>query len=132
MPGGQLTYASPRSPKLMALAVAVAWFGMYVHNVADLPGLTLASPENSLPGLVWVILFALWWFLPARRWPTSLLLAWGVLNLVGGFATVLPLPFLPFRPEQSLRHYAFHVLAALAQLPLLRVAWTEHGRRSSA
>jgi len=109
----------------MAGAVALAWLGMYVHNVADLPGLTLASPENSLPGLLWLGLFGLWSLLPARRWPTVLLLAWGALNLVGGFATVLPLSLLPFRPEQSLRHYALHVLYAIAQLPLLWFAWAE-------
>lgn len=66
-----------RSPYRMAGAVALAWLGMYVHNIADLP------------------------------------------NLAGGFATVLPLPVLPFKPEQSLRHYMFHLLYALTQLPLL-------------
>jgi hypothetical protein len=110
----------------MAGAVALGWLGMYVHNVADLPGLTLASPENSLPGLVWLVLFGFWWLLPHARWPTTILLAWGVLNLVGGFLTVLPLPILPFRPEQSWRHYAFHLLAALALLPFLRLVRAEH------
>jgi hypothetical protein len=111
---------------LVAGAVSLAWLGMYIHNVADLRGLTIVSPENSLPGLVWLVLFALWVWLPAQRWPTLGLLAWGALNLVGGLATVLPLPLLPFRPEQTLRHYAFHGLYALAQLPLLLVAWAQH------
>ena len=106
----------------MAGTVGLAWFGMYVHNIADLPNLTLSSFENVLPGLVWLLLFGLWWAVPNRSWPAKLLLAWGLLNLVGGFATVLPLPVLPFKPEQSLRHYSFHVLYALAQLPLLRIA----------
>jgi hypothetical protein len=86
----------------MAAAAVLAWLGMYVHNVADLPNLTLLSAENALPGLVWL-----------------LLLGWGLLNLVGAFATVLPLPVLPFKPEQSLHHYVFHVVYALTQLPLL-------------
>jgi hypothetical protein len=92
---------------------------MYIHNVADLPNLTWASAENVFPGLVWLILFGLWWAIPDRSWPTVLLLAWALLNLVGGFATVLPLPILPFAPEQSVRHYAFHLLYAVAQLPVL-------------
>jgi hypothetical protein len=99
-------------------AAALAWTGMYIHNVADLPHLTLASPENLIPGLIWLLLLGLWWTMPGRG-TTYLLMGWGLLNLVGGFATVLPLPIWPFRPEQSLRHYGFHVLYALTQLPLL-------------
>ena len=113
--------ARVRSPYRMAGAVALAWLGMYVHNVADLPNLTLSSSENVLPGLVWLLLFGLWWAMLSRSSPAILLLAWGILNLVGGFATVLPLPVLPFKPEQSLRHYMFHVLYALTQLPLLGI-----------
>jgi len=101
--------------------VALAWLGMYVHNVADLPNLTLSSSENLLPGLVWLLLLALWWAMPSRSWPPILMLVWGILNLVGGVATVLPLPVLSFKPEQSLRHYTFHLLYALAQLPLLGI-----------
>jgi len=71
---------------------------------------------------------ALRWSLPARRWPAILLLAWGALNLVGGVATVLPLPILAFHPSRSLRHYSFHALYAVAQLPLLWLAWMETGR----
>jgi len=114
---------SSRPIPLMGAAVVLAWLGVYIHNLADLPGLTLTSPENSLPGLIWLVLFLVWWRLPGRRWPTALLLGWGTVNLVGGFATVLPLAILPFRPEQSLRHYAFHVLYAATQLWLLWLAW---------
>ena len=107
----------------MGAAVVLAWLGMYIHNVADLPNLALTSPENSLPGLAWVVLFLVWWALPGRRLPTGLLFRWGALNLVGGFASVLPLAILPFRPEQSLRHYTFHVLYAATQLWLLSLTW---------
>jgi hypothetical protein len=64
-----------------------------------------------------------------RTAPLHLLSGWGLLNLVGGFATVLPLPIWPFKPEQSARHYAFHVLYALTQLPLLALVRRElsHG-----
>ncbi|MGH2362161.1 MAG: hypothetical protein ACRDGM_16665 [bacterium] len=107
----------------MGAAVGLAWLGMFIHNVADLPNLTPTSPGNILPGLVWLVLFLVWWTLPGRRWPTGLLFGWGMVNLVGGFASVLPLSILPFRPEQSLRHYAFHVLYAAAQVLLLWLAW---------
>jgi len=108
----------------MCAAVVLAWLGVYIHNLADLPNLTLTSPENSLPGLVWLVLFLVWLALPGRRWPAALLLGSGTINLVGGFATVLPLAILPFRPEQSLRHYALHVLYAATQLLLLWLVWT--------
>jgi hypothetical protein len=50
----------------------------------------------------------------------ALLLVWALLNLLGGAVlSVLALPFLPFLPEQSLRHYSFHLLYGLTQVPLL-------------
>jgi hypothetical protein len=45
--------------------------------------------------------------------------------VAGGILIVLPLAVLPFEPEQSLRHYSFHVLYALTQVPLLVVALRE-------
>jgi hypothetical protein len=81
----------------MAGAVALAWLGMFAHNMADLPSLRFSSAENVIPGLVWLLLFGLWWAVPRQRWPAQLLLAFGLLHLVGGFATVLPLPVWPFR-----------------------------------
>jgi len=55
-----------------------------------------------------------------RRPAAWLLLAWGWLHLVGGAVlSVLPLPILPFRPAQTVYHYAFHVLYGAAQIPLL-------------
>lgn len=102
----------------MLVTVAVAWLGLYAHNVADLPRLTLLSPENSLTALVWSGLLALWWLRPGRS--TIWLLsghAW--VQMIGGALSVLPLPFLPFAPEQTLYHYGFHVLYAVAQLPVL-------------
>jgi len=67
------------------------------------------------------VLLAGWAVRPLRRSATVGLLVWGWLNLVGGALSVLPLPFLPFRPEQTLHHYAFHVVYAVLQIPLLVV-----------
>ena len=82
----------------------------------------LLSPENSLPALVAVLLFAGWWLLPTRRLAAALLLVWGLLHLVGGaIVTVIPFSFLPFVPEQDFIHYFAHFLYGLAQLPLIGV-----------
>jgi len=34
---------------------------MYVHNVADLPNLTLTCSKNLVPGLIRLLLLGLWW-----------------------------------------------------------------------
>lgn len=50
------------------------------------------------------------------------MIAWATLHLVvGAVITVIPFGFLPFTPEQSLRHYLAHVVYGLAQLPLIIV-----------
>ena len=116
---------TPQQAGRVGTCAALAWLGMYIHNWADLPGLKLVSIENSGPAAVWVLVFALWWRFAGRWWAAWPLAGWGVLNLVGGAISVLPLPFLPFAPEQSLRHYGFHVLFAAAQLPLLAVVRAE-------
>ena len=60
------------------------------------------------------------------RFGAALLLTWALLNLLGGAVlSVLPLPFLPFVPEQSLRHYSFHLLYGLTQVPLIVAARTQ-------
>ena len=109
----------------MAASTALAWLGFYIHNVADLPGQTLLSPETSLPTLITFVLFLAWWHFPSARVTTWLLLGWGLLNLIGGGLSVIPLPFLPFYPEQTVRHYLFHVVYAATQLPLIGLLWAE-------
>ena len=109
-----------RPAALVAIFTALSWLGEYVHNLFELPQLTLLSPENSVPALISLALFLAWWLTPYRRAAAVLLLAWAVLHLAGGAVlSVLPLPFLPFYPEQSLQHYAAHAIYGLAQLPLI-------------
>ena len=111
----------------VAAAALVAWAGLVVHNVADLPGQTLLSPESAVPGLVSLVLVTLWFLPRTGRISGWLLLGWALLNLIGGAVlSVLPLPVLPFVPEQSLRHYLFHLLYGLCQVPLV-VALTHAG-----
>ncbi|GIG55903.1 hypothetical protein Lfu02_02750 [Longispora fulva] len=109
-----------RIPSAVAVpaAVVVSLAGLYVHNVNDLPGQTATSPETLYPALVALGLLAAWWWGP-RPLTTYCLAGWGWIHLVGGALSVLPLPVLPFEPEQTVRHYAFHVGYALAQLPLI-------------
>jgi hypothetical protein len=101
---------------------AISWLGFLVHNVADLPGQTLLSPETLWPSLITAALLVVHAAGPRRVAGTGLLI-WATLNLVGGALTVLPLPVLPFEPEQSLRHYSFHVLYVATQIPLIVVSF---------
>ena len=47
------------------------------------------------------------------------------LNLLRAVLTFFPLTVLPFAPEQSVRHYLYHVLYAATQLPALYLALAE-------
>jgi hypothetical protein len=105
---------------LVAALTLVSWLGEVIHNALELPQLSLLSPENSLPGLVGLLLFFAWWRLPNKRLAAIALMAWAALHLVGGaILSVIPFSFLPFYPEQSLGHYAAHLVYGLAQLPLI-------------
>ena len=100
-------------------AVAIAWLGLYIHNVTEFPQLSLKSPENSISTGAWILLFLIWSVLPQNRWPSALLLGWGLISLAGAIITVLPLPILPFTPKQSFSHYAVHVVYATTQIPII-------------
>jgi hypothetical protein len=105
---------------VMSIVVAVAWLGLYVHNIAELPGQSLISPESFGPLIFSATLFAIWFWW--RRIGAWLLLVWAAVNVLGAILTVLPLPILPFEPEQSVSHYLFHVLYGATQLPLIWAA----------
>jgi hypothetical protein len=94
--------------------------------------MALSRPEYSAPTLTWLALFLIWLLVPDARWPSNLLFVWGAISLAGAVITVLPLPILPFRPEQSLRHYGVHIIYAVTQLPILRLIWMNvHSERTS-
>jgi hypothetical protein len=103
-------------------AAVIAWLGLLVHNVADLPEQTLLSPETLWPSLVTAALLAVYATGQVHLAGIGLFV-WALLNLVGGTLSVLPLPVLPFEAEQTLRHYSFHLLYAATQVPLLVVAY---------
>jgi hypothetical protein len=88
--------------------------------VAAFTLLSLLSPENTIPAIITGLLFLAWWLLPLKRTTHVALLSWAWLNLIGGgILSVLPFPFWPYHPAQTVFHYAMHVLYGLAQLPLI-------------
>ena len=107
---------------LLALALAVSWGSMLFHNQTELP-VTPLDIENTGPLAVDVALFFACWRWPWSRVVWMSILVWALINMVvGGIVTVLPLPVLPFVPEQTVEHYAVHAVYAIGQLPLALVA----------
>ncbi len=110
------------TPGRMAIGFLVSWVAMLAHNLFELP-LTPFDIENSGPLLVGLALLAAYWRRPTSRAVQVAILAWALLNLVvGGVVSVLPLPVLPFDPEQSLSHYLAHLVYTTGQVPLVLLA----------
>lgn len=121
-----------RGVAAVTAAIVVSWLGLFAHNLADLPARALLGAETIGPTAVYLLLGA-GLPSPARRVAGWLLLGWGWLHRVGGAVlSVLPVPLWPYRPEQTLRHYAFHALYGVAQIPLLVVATRQVRRRAGA
>ena len=113
----------PVSRVAMAVALAVSALSMLAHNLYELP-LSPIDLENSGPMAFAGILAAAYAMRPRSRAVAAAVLGWGVLNLViGGVVSVLPLPILPFVPEQSVTHYGAHVVYAVGQIPLVVLAY---------
>ena len=118
--------ATNRLVGIVTMFTLLSWLGEVVHNAVELPALTVLSPANSIPGLVSLILFVGWWLLPYKRLTAVLLVVWATLHLVGGaIVTVIPFSFLPFYPEQSLKHYLAHIFYGVAQMPLIGIMFLQ-------
>lgn len=115
---------------VIAWLTFLSWLGAYIHTTLELQ-LPVWRPENSFPALIGLVLFLLWWRQPGRQrlW-AALLLGWTAVGhlFIGAILSVLPVPILPFYPEQSLGHYSSHLIYGVAQLPLIWVLWREIGR----
>jgi hypothetical protein len=108
------------TPTLLA-ALGLSWLGLAIHNVAELGAPILLRPETLGPTAVYLLLAA-GWPSPVRHGASRMLLAWAWLNLIGGaLLSVLPIPLWPFQPDQTLAHYAVHLLYAGLQVPLIVV-----------
>lgn len=104
-----------------ALGLSIA--GLAGHNILEFGfGVLSDFGSGTIPMLIAAaVIAAIWWLIPgARRTCSVLMIAFGLLNLVGGgLLSVLPLDFLPFNPEQSLLHYASHLFYGVTQIPLI-------------
>lgn len=110
----------------LSILAFVSWLGMILHNAQELPTLTLVSPEEFYPTLIYIALLLAYILLPRKRIVLLLFLVWALLHLiVGGILTVISFSFLPFYPEQTLSHYLAHVVYSIAQLPLIFWVWRE-------
>lgn len=111
-----------------------SWLGLWLHELHRVPALLGFTPDGDLFMLPIAAGLAYWWHRTRARGAAGALLAYGLINLVGGVLTVLPIGWLPFRPEQTLQHYAAHAVYAICQLPLIVVAARELSRevRSAA
>ena len=107
---------------IIILTVALAWVGLWMHEFYRVPSALGLTLDASLPLLVIAAALLVWWLRAEnKRGPTLALLSYGLINAIGGFLSVLPLPILPFIPEQTLDHYLVHVWYALCQVPLIVV-----------
>jgi hypothetical protein len=99
----------------------LSWLGSYIHHRAELPQLNLLSPEHSIPIVVSAVLFLAYGKLPNKRLTMLALLGWALIPqfLGGAILSVIPFSFWSFYPPQTLEHYFFHSVYALAQVPLI-------------
>jgi hypothetical protein len=111
------------SAAVVVLASAIAAAGMVFHNVLEFGPAFLLDPETLIPLAIFGLFALLACARPANAVVHVALLAWALLNLVGGgILSVLPLGLFPFQPEQSFGHYGAHVIYGAAQIPLVVVA----------
>lgn len=104
---------------LLALAVALAWLGLWFHDAREFPGSYGLTGDSLVMGAIAAALLLAVWRTSRPAWATAGLLGFGLLMLVGGGLSVLPLSVLPFVPDQSGYHYLSHAVYAGAQVPLI-------------
>lgn len=109
--------------RALPLALVAAVVGAAVHDSVE-----FGRPAVANTGIVLVAGgLALWTITSGGRRRRAVgavvLVALATTILFGGaIASVLPLAIWPWRPEQSVSHYAIHTLWAVATLPLLLVS----------
>jgi predicted membrane channel-forming protein YqfA (hemolysin III family) len=104
-------------------ALVVAIVGAAIHDLVE-----FGRPAPTNTGALLVVGASAAWCARSdirriRTIGTAVLVAAAVTFLIGGaVASVLPLPLWPWQPEQTLSHYAIHVLWAVSIVPLLLVS----------
>jgi len=126
--GGRLGYTSgwTRQQRIrIIIAIAVAWLGLWAHELYRVPSAFGLTVDGSLPLLAIAVALLAWRLLAAHmRAPAVALLVYALINFVGGILSVLPLPFLPFVPEQTADHYLIHAMYAVCQIPMIAMAFS--------
>lgn len=112
---------TPRAATVYA-ALLVSGAGHVIHNVAEFPLTILIGWETLVPLVVTSLLGIVLVSRPGRL-SYGVAGLWTVIVILFGGGSVVPFAFLPFVPEQSLSHYAAHLVYAVSQLPLLWVAY---------
>jgi hypothetical protein len=113
----------------VVVATAVSWLGLWVHELHRVPRQLGFTPDGDLFMLPIAAGLAFWWS-RSRGAPAARALAiYAAVNLAGAVVTVLPLGMMPFVPEQTVAHYAAHVIYGVCQLPLLTLAIMRARRR---
>ncbi len=106
----------------VVVVTAVSWLGLWVHELYRVPRLLGFTLDGDLFMLPIAVGLAFWWS-RSRGGPAAWALTiYAAVNLAGALMTVLPLDLLPFVPEQTVAHYAAHVIYAVCQIPLLTLA----------
>jgi hypothetical protein len=77
-----LTKSNSRTLVVLAFFTFLSWLGMMLHNAQELPQLTLLSPEEFYPTLIYVVLLLGSIFLPWRRTIILLLLGLALMRLI--------------------------------------------------
>ena len=108
------------TPRIIVGALIASGLGHVIHNLHEFPVEILFGWETLFPLAVTVLLGVAWYRGPARR-TYAAMAGWAAIVIVFGGGSVIPFGFLPFVPEQSVAHYAAHVVYAVTQLPLLWV-----------
>jgi hypothetical protein len=104
-----------RLPSVAAIVVAsvIAAAGMVAHNVFEFGPAFVLNPETLIPLAIFGLLAVLALAMPANAIVHVLLLAWAVLNLVGGgILSVLPLGLFPFQPRRRIVDLSTHLRPA--------------------
>jgi hypothetical protein len=128
-PGSGLHDPRP-SRRAVAAALLLGWIGVVLHNLLSLPDLPPASAETLGPGLLCAVLLSAYVAWPGATPVAVAMLGWGLVNLiVGAILSVLPVGVFPFEPEQTVGHYAAHLLYGLLEAPLVVVGWRALSRR---
>jgi hypothetical protein len=106
-------------------------FGLWFHDAREFPLTHGLTWDVLAMGSIAAALLVAVWRMPAATWPAAALAAFGLVMLVGGALSVLPLPIVPFVPQQTVYHYVSHAVYALAQLPLIALCLWRWRRRTA-